>query len=324
MFTVQNALDLSAEHVGFCASSPKVLAKVNEAVRRLLPTDDYQHTLDQVRYFTQNNSITLSREHVAARMVDICGTPVDICSQAYEYVQSGPGEYQWDQLPKLIDAGTYPVFFDPPTDYTTYLFAASTSVDDASLSITYTGKTTGGADILTSTGANRQTLAIDSWVADAEGTLDHVITLISDTPVPNITSVVLPAGRKGYVSLYAYEATTGRMWFLAKYHPSETIPGYRRYRLPVFCPDYGMQVHCLCKKQYIPATSGDDILLVQNLDAIKLMVKAIERENVNDINGAVAFQQLAIAQLQTQQGNESRGIRFNFVCESDGPGVNII
>ena len=326
MYTVQDALDLSAEHVdgGLCANSSKVLAKVNEAVSRLLLSGDYNHTMDQVRYFTQNNSITLSREHVAARFVNMCGAPMDIRSRAYEFLQNGPGEYQYDQLAKLIDAGTHPVYFDPPVGYTTHLFAASTSPEDISLSITFTGKKEDGSELLTSAGSVRQILAIDAWVEGAEGTLDHAITLTSDNPVPEITSVTLPAGRKGYISFYAYEPTTSRMWFLAKYHPSETNPGYRRYRLPVFCPTDGVPVHCLCKKQYIPATSGEDILLIQNPSAIKAMVKSIEQENIGDVNGAMAYQQIAVGQLQTQQGNENRGIKFNFVCAKDGAEVNII
>ena len=323
---VQEALDLSAEHVdgGLCSSSSKVLARVNEAVRRLLQAGDYGNTIDQVRYFTQNNSITLSREHVAARMVNICGTPVDIRSRAYEFVKSGPGEFNWDQCAKLIDQGMKPTFFDVPTDYTCHLYAVSTSPADTTLSLTFTGRASNGAEILTSTGSPLQTLAIDAWDVGSEGVLSHTVSSYSTDSVHKLSSIRLPEGRKGYVSLYAIEPSTQRMWFMAKYHPAEATPGYRRYRLPVFCPDNGMQVHCLCKKQYIPATAGTDVLLIQNLDAIKLMVMSVEAENNRDINGAVAMKQLAMSGLYDQESNENRGIQFNFVCTDDCSGVNII
>lgn len=308
---VQNALDLSAEHVegGLCSNATKVLDRVNEAQRRLLQSGDYAHMVDQVRICTQNDSITLPREHIAVRLVNMNGTPVLLESQAYEFLEAGPGEYTWDQCQKLADAGTHPAFFDLPTDQTVRLWAASTSVDDSTLSITFRGRTSTGSEILTDAGSPLQTLIINSWDSGVEGTTSADIGNYSTMDVHKLVSVHLPAGLKGYVSLYAYDTVSKSMWFLSRYHPAEVTPGYRRYRLPRSCED-GLMVHCLAKKQYIPATLGTDILLVQNLDAVKQMVMGIERENAGDVNGAMAYKQMALGNLAVQNVNEHKDERF--------------
>ena len=46
-------------------------------------------------------------------------------------------------------------------------------------------------------------------------------------------------------------------------------------------------------------------------DAIKNEVIAIERQNVLDVNGAVAYSQLAERELQKKQSNENRGMQFS-------------
>lgn len=312
MYVVKDACEISAEFVeGLCYTAPKVLKRVNEAVRRLLQSGDYNHTIDQVNLCVENNSIALPREYGAVRLINMDGTPVTVESRNYQFVSNGPGGSTWDQLPKLIDVGMFPTFFNVPRGYVVNLWAASTSVEDQNKSITFRARSSNGAELLSSQGESALSLPIQSWVAGSEGTFSQEITsaMCSDDAVASLSSIELPEDLQGYVSLYAVEMTTQRMWFLSKYHPKELRPGYRRYRLPLTCTD-GILVECLCKKTYVPATLLTDILLIQNLDAIKNMVIAIERENKGDVNGSAAYAQIAVGNLQLQQRNESKGERF--------------
>jgi hypothetical protein len=280
-------------------------------------TGDYAHTLDRVRFRTQNNSITLPREYEAVRMVNIDNIPAPIVSTTYDFISSGPGEWSWDQCDKLVYQGTFPTFFDPPTDedYPCRLWAASTHADDATITLQYQARSPNGAEILDpASGSPLLPLSVNHWTGGVEGTLTGSLAGYGDYEVHKLLTLRLPTGRKGYVSLFAYHVSDGKMWFLGKYHPSETMPGYRRYRLPVSDKDNGRYVNCLCKKQFIPAMLDTDILLIQDLDAIKNMVQAIEAENVKDINGSMAYKTMAVERLKSRQSDETRGQKFQFAA----------
>jgi hypothetical protein len=100
------------------------------------------------------------------------------------------------------------------------------------------------------------------------------------------------------------------MYFLAKYHPDETVPGYRRYKIknypsydPETNPDSNVCAQLMCKLRYIPATRDDDVLIIQNLDAIKNMVMAIREENAGTLDVAIVYEQKAIGLLNQQHAN---------------------
>jgi hypothetical protein len=326
MFLVRHAAELFAEHIegGICIEHDLVLKRYNEATRRLVQTDDPQYTLDQVNVFTLYNSVTLPREYIAARLATICGYPVDLKSQAHELVATGPGKFNWDRLSCLVDEGRALTQFDiPGTGGPWYIVAYSTSADDATKTISFRARTSDGAEVLTSAGSPVQSLAITQWAGGVEGTMSPAPTAYFPTALRKLTGIQLPSGLKGYVTLLAYDPVNKYFTHLSKYHPSETTPSYRRYRLPVFNSTDGQCVTLLCKKQYLPATSLDDVMLIQNPDAVKMMVMSLESENSKDLNGTVAFKQLAVNQMREQMSNESRGIRFDFVGY-DQCGVNII
>ena len=108
----------------------------------------------------------------------------------------------------------------------------------------------------------------------------------------------------GFVSLYTYDENTHQMYFLAKYHPQEVNPRYRRYRITH--PDFvnGSSVYALCELGYVPLTETDDILLVQNMDALKMMVMAIEFENEREFQAAKAYEADAYRMIEEQRSSE--------------------
>ena len=316
MYINRDAAVLCAPHIegGVCVDHPLVLPRLNEAQRRLIKTDDFNFTLDQLRIYTKGNSIALSREYIAARLITMDDYPIPIDSQAYEYIASGPGKCIWDQMAKLVDEGKgHPTFFeisqDPATDW--YLVAFST---DTQLSLTYRARANDGTEVMTGT-SPFNTLGINAW--KSEGMVENVGLQISAVPVRKVTGISLPDDRTAYVSLYAYDPTTHNMHVLSRYAPSEKTPGYRRYRLPRWDSTDGIRLDILCKKQHIDAVSLEETLLIQDIDAIKHEIIAIERGNVLDVNGSVAYSQLAQRQLQQTQSNENQGIRFNIVVMGD-------
>lgn len=317
LFTLGSIRELVSPFVltgGSCPDSVTVKNRVNEAIRRLLSEGraDWDQTQRRVRLFVSNGLITLPREFESARVIAVDRKPVTILPTHYHYIESGPGvEMAGEHYGgvDIMDAGSgWPTFFDIPDSENGsgyYLFAASTAATDADLTMLVQARGTNGAQILQTSGAPGIVLPVTVW-SGAEGVLSGLpaAPYLSSLAVTHIDSVSLPANQKGYISFYAVNPTTHEMFFLSKYHPDEVVPGYRRYGILSPASDDPVRaVDMLCKVRYIPATRDEDVLLIQNPDAIKTMVMAIREENAGNIQVSVALEEKANGQLARQLTN---------------------
>jgi hypothetical protein len=129
--------------------------------------------------------------------------------------------------------------------------------------------------------------------------------------VRDVERVIKPV-TAGFVSLYTYDEDTHQLFFLAKYHPQETNPRYRRYRITRPCHTCGTSVYALCELGYVPMSHPDDVLIIQNMDALKLMVMAIEFENEREFQSAKAYEADAYRLIEEQRSAE-RTHDYNFM-----------
>jgi hypothetical protein len=105
---------------------------------------------------------------------------------------------------------------------------------------------------------------------------------------------------KGWVRVYAVDPTTGSESCIAILAPSETLPQYRRYAIPGFESEEGATVTVLAKRKFIPAVSDDDDLIVTNLGALKMMAIAIEKEENNNLDEAMKYEEKAVELLREE------------------------
>jgi len=330
--TLKDAAEHSAPFVdsGRCSTDPSVYARVNEAVRRLLLRMDSSKTARKVRFSLDGqNVVTLPREFKTARLCAVDKIPRRLYHTSFEYIENGPGPQPnalWGQGTDLIDEGDgYCTFYPIPADFYrsggVFLFAATTSAEDAGKTITAYGRGLRGEDVLTS-GSLGASVPIVRWSEGVEGNLTAFPSppddahgrdeITSTARFTDLTGLKLPEGRSEYVTLYAVTVedsnfgTSPHMYFLGKYHPDEVRPDYRRYRYFGDASE-GHCVECICKLRYLPASRPDDVVLVQNLDAIKLMVMAIREENEGRLETAVAYEQKAYAELDFELSDEKKG-----------------
>ena len=316
-FTVADARTLVAQFVeaGACPSSAIVLSRINEATQRLMNKAAWWNLQRRIRFYTINNTITLPREVSKVLKVNTEGYPARAFHQAYEFLEGGPGELcpSGGADRDLLDLGEgWPIFFDVPAANTTTatdggpckLIAFSTAAADTSLSLTIWGVDQYSADICSATGVPGITLAINRWAMGVEGTITgadiSATTQYSSETFKEVTGVAKPV-TAGHICLYTYEPTTKRMFFLAKYHPDETRPSYHRYRItnPAFSDR--SNVLCLVRLGYVPMIRDTDILLIQNISALKLMVAAIREENDRNLQNAEIYEQKAYRALNEEQ-----------------------
>lgn len=318
LYTLGYVRDLVSPYVltgGSCPSAEIVKSRVNESIRRLLSEGrtDWDQTQRRVRLSVSNCLVTLPREFQAARLAAIDKGPADLFQNSYQYLESGPwiegpGEHYGNDL--MDEGDGWPTFFDIPdceTSPSYHLFAASARKEDEDKTIFVTGTGVSGDHLLQESGFPGLNLPVSFWTGGKEGVLNGYPEKISPVPVRSISGVTLPPGRKGYVSLYAYDPKTHAMFFLSKYHPDEVTPGYRRYRLLSDSSKNARTVDLLCKVRYLPASRDEDVLLIQNPDAIKTMVMAIREENAGNVQVAMLLEEKANAQLSRELVNKRSG-----------------
>lgn len=325
-FTMQDAVaELSPRINGGTCRFETAATRINQATRRIMSRPKKPiHVERVVRFFTRKDFITLPREVEKIKHYTMDGAPAPLFGKAYEFVSGGWGEvachHPCASGKYLVDMGNhYSTMFDLPSMeeadgncqeplFATFKLAAfSTDASDVSKALTVYGRD--GRNQVLGSPLPGMSLPIQAWDGGIEGEIKMDLasaggqTINLSDPVRDVELVSKPA-TSGFVSLYTYDETTHQMYFLAKYHPQETNPRYRRYR--VTFPDFtaGSSIYALCELGYVPLNHPDDVLIVQNMDALKLMVMAIELENERDFQAAKAYEADAYRLIDEQRSSE--------------------
>jgi len=105
---------------------------------------------------------------------------------------------------------------------------------------------------------------------------------------------------KGWVRVYAVDPDTGDEACVAILAPDETLPMYRRYAIPGYENENGSVATVLAKRKFVPVTTDDDDLIITNLGALKMMAIAIEKEENNNLEEALAYEAKAVEFLKEE------------------------
>jgi hypothetical protein len=342
--TLEQARTFLAPFVGsgLASNNPKVVDAINEAIMRLLPKLPAEGTMGRMRFYVNNGTITMPRE--VNRLISVCvdDIPVNIFSRWYEFLNYGPGGMDANQSSSndFIDLGDG---FCTHSDVHTprqLLVVAGEEEQDASIRIM--GFDENGEEVRTD-GVPGESVLIKKNMPH------YTVNKFSA-----ITSVRKPT-TKGYVYLSAYAPDPLERFDLATYHPDETNPCYRRYRITAICQCKQALTNCalcsfkdtcraytncaltgdtttppytataLVKLRYLPLVYDTDPLLIQNLPAIKMMLQAIRRLDSGEFPVGKAFETSATAALLEQnEDNEPENSQINIAFDMPSPVCNII
>lgn len=329
LLTVSDAREFLGRFVDAGSCTPAVIdSRIYEACRRLLRKSDWVHSTRVVRIRTDRKYFPLPRECEAIRWANVCGAPARIFGPAYEFVNAGPGEIRHmttsTGFKNLVDAGVFPTMYDipsietfaldaKPTERTLgqgfYIAAFSTQNTDAGKKLTLRGTDRLNNELgsgVTFDGAEQ--VDINPWMGGTEGMVASGLAALhkSSRRYRELTDWTKPV-TGGYISVYAIDPDTNFMYFLAKAHPLDTKPVWRRYKIAgeAFTNDHA-NILTICKLKVVPFTADDDVLPIQNLDALKSMVMAIKFENDGNMQAKVVYEANAVALLDEQQGDHDK------------------
>lgn len=287
-----------------CSDSAEFSSLVNEATRKLMRRGDWSGVIQPIQVCAYRGCIVFPRFVGQIRKLNVCKHPTAIRNFWYEFfdhVGWNHNQNRWcgSQL-KMIAKGQSPVFQDILADNRTLRAYPQVRED--------IGKT------LRIFGVDSNGMPLRTHNADGTWSDGIIITLAlpfgtSATYVRSIDRVLKDA-TQGNVFLFAYDATADVLENVATYEPSETNPSFSRYTLHSHCcngttGDTGTcgdlkSIVALIKLRFVPAQADTDLVLIDNLDALKLMIYSVKKEEAGDRDSARAYEADAIRELNLQ------------------------
>lgn len=306
---------------GACASTSAFLALLNEATDRLMDRGDWPGTIVPIMTCVSQGCVVWPRYVGSVRRINVCMAPVptqNVWTQFLQYDSpnwidggrwwgnNGWGTWAGAEIPSglwtgqgafMMDQTRTPVFQDVQGDGRLIRAYPQYQAD--------IGKTIRifGID---NNGQTLRTRQVDGKWRDGI-VLTLTTPFISSTDYVRKIERVLLDEMQGDVRVYAYNVADAVLEPVANYEPGDINPAFERYRLDLRqcgC-DCVKSVIALVKLKFIPARYDNDLVLIENLNALKLMMQCIKLEEANNPSLAEEYEVRAIRELNASLNNQS-------------------
>ena len=290
---------------------------VNEAVRRLLRRGDWPGTVVPIQTCVRRGCVVWPRYVGSIRKINWCqrswsgGGERVVPVQNMWYRWMDPRGYRSEYGRRHDDAAavgqgrapTYNTIFGDGWLVRAY----PSTLEDLGKTITLFGEDNGSQPLRTN---------------NLDGTWSEGVAITLGNPFGSTSGYVRNIDRvrkdvtQGQVFLYAYNPASNVLVDLAVYDPGETNPSYVRQDVhltgPGCCGAGSLEsVVALVKLAFIPVKFPSDLVIIDNLEAIKAMVQSIKLREGYDYQGALAAEADAIRELNRQLEDESPDEQFS-------------
>lgn len=297
----------------------------NECVEALLNRGDWRGTITPVRFCVNNGFLTWPRFVHSIRKLNVGHREIDTHNVWYQFIDKDfysncigqpfdnivNGLNRHDQFREMNAFGYASTYTDVPAPSYIQAYPSLASDALAGKTVTIFGKDSNGQPL--------RTLQPSGAYKDG-----MVITLA--TPF-GISPVAVQAGSirvvkdetEGDVRLYTQDVTTGALLDIAYYAPDETTPNYPRYKLNAGYNRNGcntFSVLALVKLEFIPVRCDTDVVLIDNIQAMKFACQSIKKSEAGDFEGAEIYMQKAVHELNMSLQNETTDDQISFKNET--------
>lgn len=310
-YTLSVVKEAVANAINLCPTDTtgQLTKTINSAAERLLYGGKWQGTYGRYRVCLTNTScLTWPIEIETVENWALNRTPHDVRNAFYEFLGNGPGLMGDNSCCngwQLIDDGEAVSFDDPPCGANNKLavYCDTDEAVDSFLTLKY---------YRADSKEKVRTQVSGTWIEGEQITLPAAgnYALSTFDVMPRGLYGVIKPMTNGPIRLYTYDTVNAVYFPLSFYEPNETLPVYRRSRIPGLkninnttgdCQRTSVTV--MAKFRFIPAVSNSDYVQIPHLDAIRLGCQAILREESNDLKGAMDYWALAFGALQQQLGH---------------------
>lgn len=304
--------------VGLAACDPRFLSLLNEAQERLADMGKWWGTYKRLRICVTAGCITWPQDVLTVDSINACKAGVPIRNEWYEFQDDvrAPAtncEHHGScEERQLLDRGLVYQYRDFTALSTVRLYPALAA--DVGKRVLLQGNDANGIPIRTldsvsGTYVNGEYVTLALPFAES----------VSEFDVPGLTGVQKPL-TQGQVTATSVATTDGVETQIAIWGPSVQNPEYRRNYLtqwPRVCAESDCRpegdgctpadtscsnatVEAIVRLKFIPAVVDSDWLFIENLEALKHMMRAIQKEDANLVQESEAFRDKAIRALRNQ------------------------
>lgn len=282
---------------GVCANSSDFIQLLNDATRRLLNRGDFVDTVIRIQVCAYSGCVVFPRYVGQIRKVNLSTGPFPVHNLWWDFFRARGSSGCSGAACGLTYMGPTPVF-DGPRGEARTIRAYPVCQADVGKTIRIFGTDNYGQTLKTK--VNNTT-----WEDGIELTL--AIPYVSTSTFVRHVDRVVKDDTECVVRLYGYDSVNDVLEDMAYYEPSETNPRYERYQLTSCCGDCSSAraIVALVKLAFVPVSGDNDLVLIRNLDALKLMMQAIRFEEANDRDSARAYEADAIRELNLELSNQT-------------------
>lgn len=295
---------------GYSPSSPEFTDYVNTACRRLLRRGDFPGTTEGIYVAIYQGCVTWPRYVKNIRRMSVCHhRDVPTKNKWWEWVGDRSSCAAGGATDRhLIHMGNSSVFQNVLGDGR-YVVAYARHAQDYGKTLTIYGTDNNGQRI--------QTNLITGWQ-------DGVTLTFAQGPVSTPAFVrridyIVKDLTTGPIDVYALNTATGLLEDVAHYEGSETRPSYMTSKFSLgLCSCSSCTsgivpagVEALIKLRFIPAINDNDLVIIDNIDALKSEIQALRLGEAGDIQGKTSAGMDAVAELNRDLEDSSPDAQFS-------------
>jgi hypothetical protein len=309
VLTVNQAMTSRINRIsGTCAGSDDWYQMLNDATRQLMRRGNWWGTVKRFTGCIYNGCITWPHYVGTVLAINRCGRSAPPKNQWYDFDAVLPEHVRhWNHNQSflcahdlaLVDHDTSPVFNQIPCNTNRFLQFYITQPTDAGKTITIFGVDGNGLEVLTtrSDGTIQPGIILSLAIPFVQTPIlfrriDRVIKDITDGPV------------------YGYQFDGTNTFPLATYSSGETLPDYRSNKLltssctTTNCQQWPSKISAFVKLEFVEARRPDDLILIDNLDALAVAMQSVKLGDAYDSAGAETMMVRAVHELNIDLRNK--------------------
>lgn len=292
-----------ASQSGLRVDDPRLVEYINLAQERLLSlVDNIPGTVHRLKFCAYDRTIALPTKYERILAASIDRYNNGVFGSWYEFMDFGPGHLDRAAgFPALVDRGESPVFFQATCEPKKVRVYSTTDErdDDVRPQVRVFGYDDKGAWVRSQVdGSWVDGIALE--IRGDEATEAAAGSEDSEVKFSKITQVTKPVTRGG-VELHWVDNTDSDVTYLcARYENFETNPSFRMYHAPAILDGKATVVHLLARVRFTPAKLDTDTLIVPSLPALRLAMRALAKEDSDQVGDSAGLWELAAKVLRDE------------------------
>jgi hypothetical protein len=295
---------------GLVPSSQDFRNYVNDATRQLMRRASWWSTVQPMEGCIRNRYITWPRRVASVLAVNVCGRPMDVKNFWYRFLNYDLtyGRQDWwmwrDHFALEMD-GTIPVYNPVVCSTGMVLLFYPSDPSDVGKTITIYGIDFNGQALRMQRPDGTIQDGLQVTLAVPFGSTQIPIRKV-DRVVKDVTNFPVRGYQWDGVALNSNG--TPAVLDLAYYEAGETNPEYIHARFGGNCfgnniscatqqPCQAIKITALVKLAFVPVMYPDDLVLIENQDALRDMIISIRKKEAGDMATSVMYEKSAIREL---------------------------